>query len=109
MNWTYAYQSQIVTPHQAVATIKSGDRVFLSGNASVPQKVLSALVEFAPNLHDVEICQALSIGSPEYVDPKLAGHLRVNSMFISENIRKAVQDGRADFTPVLLSEFPLLF
>ncbi len=109
MNWTYAYQSQIVTPQQAVAIIKSGDRIFLSGNASVPRKVLSALVEFAPTLRDVEICQALSIGSADYVDPKLAKHLRVNSMFISENVRKAVQEGRADFTPVLLSEFPLLF
>jgi acetyl-CoA hydrolase len=39
----------------------------------------------------------------------LEGHLRVNTLFISANVRKAVQEGRADFTPVLLSEFPLLF
>jgi acetyl-CoA hydrolase len=39
----------------------------------------------------------------------MSGHLRVNTMFISENVRKAVQQGRADFTPVLLSEFTLLF
>jgi 4-hydroxybutyrate CoA-transferase len=109
MNWTYAYQSQIATAQEAVRSIKSGDRIFLSGNASVPQKLLSALVEFAPNLCNVEICQALSIGSSEYVEPKMAKHLRVNSMFISENVRQAVQEGRADFTPVLLSEFPLLF
>src|SRR4030095_1005919 len=109
MNWTYAYQSRIVTPQDAVCAIKSGDRVFLTGNASVPQKILSALVEYAPNLADVEICQALSMGAVDYVTPQLAGHLRVNSMFISANIRKAVQEGRADFTPVLLSEFPLLF
>jgi 4-hydroxybutyrate CoA-transferase len=109
MNWTYAYQSQIVTPQQAVCAIKSGDRIFLSGNASVPRKVLSAIVEYAPNLNDVEVCQALSIASSHYVAPGMEKHLRVNSMFISENIRKAVQEGRADFTPVLLSEFPLLF
>ncbi len=109
MNWTYAYQSRIVTPQDAVRAIQSGDRVFLTGNVSVPQKVLSALVEYAPNLKDVEICQALSIGPADYVDQKMEGHLRVNSMFISANIRKAVQEARADFTPVLLSEFPLLF
>src|SRR4030095_5693694 len=40
---------------------------------------------------------------------EMHGHLRVNSMFISANIRRAVQEGKADFTPVLLSEFPLLF
>ena len=109
MNWTYAYQSRIVTPQDAVRAIKSGDRVFLTGNVSVPQRVLSALVNYAPNLTNVEICQALSIGPADYVQPELAGHLRVNSMFISANIRKAVQESRADFTPVLLSEFPLLF
>ena len=109
MNWTYAYQSRIVTPQDAVRVIKSGNRIFLTGNASVPQKLLSALVEYAPNLTDVEICQALSIGAADYVTPAMTGHLRVNSMFISANIRQAVQAGKADFTPVLLSEFPLLF
>src|SRR5262245_44241350 len=109
MNWTYAYQSRIITPQDAVCSIKSGNRVFLTGNASVPQKILSALVEYAPHLTDVEICQALSIGTADYVTPAMGGHLRVNSMFISANIRKAVQVGNADFTPVLLSEFPLLF
>ena len=67
------------------------------------------MVKHAPNVYDVEICQALTVGSADYVGPEMEGHLRVNSMFISANIRKAVQEGRADFTPVLLSEFPLLF
>jgi len=70
---------------------------------------LAALVKHAPNLKDVEICQALSVGPADYVSPEMEGHMRVNTMFISANIRKAVQEGRADFTPVLLSEFPLLF
>jgi acetyl-CoA hydrolase len=57
----------------------------------------------------VEICQALTVGPADFVNPEMEGHLRVNTMFISANVRKAVQEGRADFTPVLLSEFPLLF
>ena len=57
----------------------------------------------------MEICQALSVGPADYVNPAMEGHLRVNTLFISANVRKAVQEGRADFTPVLLSEFPLLF
>jgi acetyl-CoA hydrolase len=103
------YQSRVTTAQEAVRAIKSGHRVFLTGNVSVPQKLLAALVEYAPNVNDVEICQALTVGSADYVSPEMEGHLRVNSMFISANIRKAVQEGRADFTPVLLSEFPLLF
>jgi acetyl-CoA hydrolase len=109
MNWHQIYQSKMVTADEAVRTIKSGNRVFLTGNCSVPQKVLAALVAYAPNLEDVEICQALSIGPADYVAPEMAGHLRVNTMFVSANVRKAVQEGKADFTPVLLSEFTLLF
>lgn len=109
MDWSTQYQSRVVTAQEAVKAIKSENRVFMTGNVSVPQKLLHALVEYAPNLTNVEICQALSVGLADYVNPEMAGHLRVNTLFISSNVRKAVQEGRADFTPVLLSEFPLLF
>ncbi len=103
------YQSRVVTPEEAVQKIHSGNRVFLTGNCSVPQKLLAALVSYAPNLRNVEICQALSVGPADYASPAMEGHIRVNTMFISANVRQAVQEGRADFTPVLLSEYPLLF
>jgi acetyl-CoA hydrolase len=110
MNAAAVYQSRVTTAAEAVKqTVKSGNRVFLTGNVSVPKNLLAALVDHAPNLRDVEVCQALTIGEADYVSPEMEGHLRVNSMFISANIRKAVHEGRADFTPVLLSEFPLLF
>src|SRR5512136_2326037 len=109
MAWNTTYTSRVVSPETAVRNIKSNQRIFLTGNCSVPQKILAALVEYAPNLHDIEICQALTVGPADYVAPEMEGHIRVNTMFISANIRKAVQEGRADFTPVLLSEFPLLF
>ena len=109
MDWHNIYQSKIVSAEEAVRAIKSGNRVFMTGNVSVPKTVLAALVKYAPDLKDLEICQALTIGPADYVDPAMEGHLRVNTMFISDNIRKAVHEGRVDFTPVLLSEFPLLF
>lgn len=109
MAWNSMYASRVVSPETAVRHIKSNQRLFLTGNCSVPQKILAALVEYAPNLQNVEICQALTVGPADYVAPEMEGHLRVNTMFISANTRKAVQEGRADFTPVLLSEFPLIF
>jgi len=109
MDYNKLYQSRIVTAEEAVRQIKSNQRVFLTGNCSVPQKLLAALVEYAPEVENVEICQALTIGPADYVKPEMAGHLRVNTMFISHNVRSAVHEGRADFTPVLLSEFTLLF
>ena len=109
MDWKQYYQSHRMTALEAVRLIKSGDRVFLTGNCSVPLHLLSALVTHAPNLQNVELCQALTVAGSEYVSPEMEGHLRVNSFFVSHNVRKAIHEGRADFTPVLLSEFPLLF
>lgn len=109
MDWNKLYQSRIISAGEASKKIKSGNRVFLTGNCSVPQTVLAALVDYAPELHDVEIVQALTVGPADYVSQAMDGHLRVNTMFISSNIRRAVQEGRGDFTPVLLSEFTMLF
>lgn len=109
VDWKKIYSSKKVSAQEAVRHVKSGNRIFLTGNCSVPKNLLAALVEFAPQLDDVEICQSLTVANSDYVKPELAGHLRVNTLFISSNVRQAVNDGRADFTPVLLSELPLLF
>ena len=109
MSWSDIYKSRVVSASQAVEAIQSDNRIFLTGNCSVPQEILAALVDYGPQVNNVEICHALTIGSTDYVSPEMVGHLRVNALFIGHNVRKAVQEGRADFTPVLLSEFPLLF
>ena len=107
--WTTLYQERTTTPDEAVRAIKSGYRVFLTGNCSVPQKVLAALVAYAPNVHDVEIVQVLTVGNAAYVESGMQPHLRVNTLFISDNVRAAVNAGRADFTPMFLSEIPSSF
>ncbi|HEY3311178.1 MAG TPA: acetyl-CoA hydrolase/transferase C-terminal domain-containing protein [Anaerolineales bacterium] len=109
MSWQSIYQSRVVSADEAMQVINSGNRIFMTGNVSVPKVLLAALVRRAMELKDVELCQALTVSPSDFVAPNLAGHLRVNTMFISANVRKAVQEGRADFTPVLLSEFTLLF
>ena len=103
------YQTRVTTAEAAVSTIQSGNRIFLTGNVSVPQTLLRALTALAPSLQDVEICQALTVGNAPQAAPEMLPYMRVNTMFISANVRQAVLDGRADFTPVFLSEFPLLF
>lgn len=101
-----SYHSKLCSADQAVQAIKSHDRIFMTGNCSVPKELLNALVRRAPQLEDIEICQVLTIGPAEYVEPEMRGHIRVNSLFISHNVRQAVNDGRADFTPIFLSEIP---
>jgi 4-hydroxybutyrate CoA-transferase len=109
MSWQSIYQSKITTAENAIRAIKSGNRVFLTGNCSIPKVLLDALVDYAPEIENVEITHALTMGSTDYVAEGMEDHVRVNTMFIGANVRKAVQEGRADFTPVLLSEFTLLF
>ena len=109
MSWMEAYRRKSVTAGEAVRTIQSGQRVYVTGNCSVPQDLLDALVARATELSDVELVQVLTFGRAPQVDPSLAGHLRVNTLFISDNVRAAVNEGRADFTPCFLSEIPLLF
>jgi len=109
MSWLTEYQSRFVSAEQAVSAIHSGQRVFLTGNSSVPQLLLTALVERAESLDNVEMIQVLTVGPAPQAAPEMRGHLNINTLFISDNIRPAVQEGRADFTPCLLSEVPLLF
>jgi len=103
------YQARSKTPQEAGKLIESNSHLFLTGNCSVPREVMSALTNRAHELSNVEIYQVLTIGSADYVAKGMEKHLRVNTLFISDNVRNAVQEGRADFTPCFLSEIPDLF
>jgi len=109
MSWLAKYQERFTSPDDAVKVIQSGQRVFLAGNCAVPQKLLQALVKRARKLKDVEVVQALTVGPAPHADPSLEGHIRINPFFISENVRQAVHEGRADFTPCFLSQIPAQF
>ncbi len=109
--WTRIYESKITTAEEAVMAIPSGANIFLTGNCSVPKHLLGALVKRARagEVEDLHVHQVLTIGDADYVSPDLEGKIRVNTMFVSSNVRQAVNDGRADFTPVFLNEIPSLF
>jgi 4-hydroxybutyrate CoA-transferase len=109
MNWMNQHHELLCTPQQAAALVRSHTSVFLSGNCAVPLQILAAIANRAPELTDVQIVQVLTVGDADYVGPEMSGHLRVNTLFISDNVRAAVNAGRADFTPCLLSEIPGLF
>ncbi len=110
MNWRELYASKVTSATEAVAaSVTSNARIFLTGNCSVPRALTDALVAYAPQLQNVEVAQPLTVGPAPWNAPELQGHLRSNSMFIGHNVRQAVWDKRADYTPVLLSEYPLLF
>jgi 4-hydroxybutyrate CoA-transferase len=93
---------------EALASVRSGQRVYLQGGCAVPQALVAGLMARAPELHDVEIVHLHSEAPAPYVAPEFAGVFRHNALFIGANTRDAVNEGRADFTPVFLSDIPQL-
>lgn len=105
MDW----RQRRVSAEEAAAQIHSGQRIFLTGNCSTPQEFLKALCARYRELRAVEIVQILDFVAGDYITAEMADHIRINSLFISAKIRDMVNNGLADFTPVFLSEIPLLF
>lgn len=109
MRWPDVFREKMTSAAGAVERVQSGNRLYLGGGAGVPQTLVDALVARAGEVRDVEIVHMLHFGSAPYVQPEFAGSFRHNAVFIGHNVRKAVQAGMADFTPVFLSEIPRLF
>lgn len=100
---------KLVSAEEALSHVVSGHRVFVHEAAMAPTALLEALARRGPAVTNVEVVH-LHIGGPApHLTPSLAGHLRHNALFVGANAREAVHEGRADFTPVFLSEVPSLF
>jgi 4-hydroxybutyrate CoA-transferase len=98
-----------VTAAEAVQHIKSGDRVFVQGQAATPTVLLDALAARASELRDVETVHLHLEGTAPHAHPSVAASFRPNAFFVGANLRLAVAEGRADYTPIFLSEIPRLF
>lgn len=94
---------------EAVAVVRSGDRVFIHSVAAAPQAVITALAARAPALRGVEVVQLHTEGPAPYAAPELAASFRVNALFVGKNVRDAVARGQGDYVPIFLSEVPALF
>ncbi len=100
---------RIVSAQEAVSGIKSGQQIFMQGSAATPSVLLDALVARAPELEDVKIVHMHIEGPAPHLRPEMAGHFCHRALFMGANARAAVNEGRAEFIPVFLSEIPLLF
>lgn len=104
-----SWHKNTISAEEAAGKIRSGQRIFLTGNCSTPQAFLRALVGRYKTLQSVELVQLLGMGIGEYVTPEMAEHIRINTLFIAHNLRAAIRDGLADFSPAHLSDIPKLF
>src|SRR5690349_3463883 len=109
MAWESEYKKKLQTADEALQCVRSGTRVYIQPGCAEPETLVEALMRRAPDLYDVEIVHMMTMGCAPYVAPEMAGHFRHNAMFIGGNVREAINDGRADYTPIYLSEIEELF
>ena len=97
------------TAEEALSVIQSGQRVFVQGSAQTPLYLLRELAKQAYRLNNVELVFITVQGDITIDKPEYEGIFNINCMFVSNSIRQAVNEGRADFIPVFLSDIPDLF
>lgn len=109
MSFKELYQSKKMDADQALNLIRSGDRVVVGHACAEPSYLLDVLTEKAEQYENVEIVHMVAMGKAGYCAPGMEKHFRHNSLFVGGSTRKAVAEGRGDFTPCFFSEIPKLF
>jgi acyl-CoA hydrolase/N-acetylglutamate synthase-like GNAT family acetyltransferase len=107
-DWRAQFPDKVGTAAQAIALIRPGRRILIGSGAAEPGSLVQALVTHGGHLSDNEIVHLLTLGPAPYVERQLSHRFRHAAFFIGANVREAVQEGRADFIPVFLSEIPQL-
>jgi 4-hydroxybutyrate CoA-transferase len=109
MNWIDNYKSKLTTAEQALKVVKSNSSVFVHPGTAEPEILVRAMVARAPELKNVKIYHILTFGYAGYADPGMEEHFRHVSLFTGGNVRKAINEGRADYMPIFLGEIGRLF
>ncbi|MCA9627757.1 MAG: acetyl-CoA hydrolase/transferase family protein, partial [Myxococcales bacterium] len=102
------YTDKLVSVESAIKRIPPGARILIASGAAEPLGLVDGLVSYGDHLVGNEIVHLLTLGPAPYVAPGLERRFRHKAFFIGANVRSAVQEGRADFMPVFLSEIPRL-
>lgn len=100
---------KFISGEKAIEVIKSNDKVFVHGGAATPHFLLKKMVERADELKNVELISISTQGEALFAEKKYHQSFKINSLFVSANVREAVNDGRGDYIPVFLSDIPNLF
>ncbi len=103
------YQSKLTTPTEALSHIKPGDVIFVGTGCAEPALLLLHLSNMENVTEDNQILHSLSFGSAPYVKEEYSTRFRYNSFFITNNLRTAVNTGKADYTPASSKYLPRLF
>jgi acetyl-CoA hydrolase len=103
------YSQKVISADEAMQYVKSGDQIVVHPGCAAPFELIRALVRRKDSLENVTLYHILIVGDIPYVEPGMEKHFKHKAFFIGANSRKAVNEGRAEFIPIFLSEVPLLF
>jgi len=109
MSWSEDYRNKCMSAAQALDAVSSGKRVWIQSGCGTPSVLVDALVARAPYVRDVEVVHMMTLGAADYTKPEYEGHFRHRGLFLGANVREAIAAGRADYTPIFLSEIEDLF
>ena len=109
MEWEKVYKQKLVTAEEAVAHIKSGDRVVAGHATGTPELLLKTMVENKEAYRNVEVVHQVAMGRSLYCLPECRPHFIHNSLFAGASSRQAIAEGRAVFTATHNSDLPRLF
>lgn len=100
---TDIYYKKKICAEEAVSFIKSGDKIYVPGNAATPFTLLNALAK-RNDLEDIKIYHVLLMGEDPFKNKK--GKIRHVSLFVGPGDRESVNKGESDAVPIHLHEIP---
>ena len=108
-NWKPAHREKLITVSKALSKIKPGHRIFIGSGAATPQVLVQGLALHSDQFYDNELLHILTLGADPTAQEQLSSRFRHSAFFLGSNMRDAVHNSRADYTPIFLSEIPTLF
>ena len=105
-DWKEKYKDKIGTAAAVMKLIRPGSSIFIGTGCGQPQHLVDTLVEHSSHISDAHIVHLLTMGAAPYADEKLREKFKMNTFFIADNVRDALQKGIGDYTPIFLSEIP---
>lgn len=107
--WQDKYRDRIGSVVEAMKLIRSGNTIFIGTGCGQPGDLVDALANHCTHVRDVNIVHLLTMGDAPYIQAKHSGRFQVNTFFVSENVRDAVEHSLGDYTPIFMSEIPQEF
>ncbi len=100
------YREKMRSVDEFIKLIKPGSRIFIGSGAAEPQALIKVLIEKGKYIQDHETINLIELGTTPYAETILSKPFHQNAFFIGQNVRDAVNEGRAEYTPIFLSELP---